>query len=98
MGLKSILNFKVPKHLIPRKWSDKSTTGAIRVPSTRSSYQGVIANPFSDWSKTYYQYKVKEGKSFRARRRDKDKWAQRQIALYRQHTEVDGVNPVIFLT
>ena len=57
----------------------------------KNTYRGTIVDPFSDWSKAYYQHKVKEGKSFREKRRDKDKWAQRQIALYRQHTEVDGV-------
>ena len=82
--------------MIPRKWSNKSQKGAVRIPSRDRCrpYKGKIVDPFSDWSKSYYRYKAAEAKSLQRKRRDKINWEQRQVALYRQHTEVAGLNPV----
>ena len=89
LGLKYTI-FKVPPYLIPRKWSNKSQTGAVRVSSGRKSYSGLKVDPFSDWSKSFYRYKLDEGKNLQRKRRDKTRWVQRQVALYHQYTEVSG--------
>ena len=85
---------KVPKHLIPRKWSDKSHTGATRIKVQRASYSKTSFDPFSDWSNAFYRHKVSEARSLRKKRRDKMKWDQRMVALYMENTEVKGISPV----
>ena len=88
--------FKVPKHLVPRKWSNKCQAGAIRISSAHliKPYRGLTVDPFSDWSRTFYRHKVNESKTLQRGRRNKTKWEQRKIALYHHNTEVSGINPV----
>ena len=87
--------FKVPAHLIPRRWSNKSSKGAIRVDCNRQRYSGSIVDPFADWSNSYFKHKAREGKALRDKRNASNKWKQRHLSLYFQHTEVSGIQPVI---
>ena len=83
--------------MVPRKWSNKSQKGAVRVPSKHliKPYQGPIVDPFSDWSKAFYKFKAREGRKLSTRRRESNKWKQRKIALHRKNTELDGISLVI---
>ena len=97
----SILKFvfsKVPVHLRPRKWSDRTSAGAIRIPTHRfiRGSQIPVVDPFSDWSKSYYAHKEKEGLAFRERRKRSDRWKRHKKSFETNRTGLPDIAPVGF--
>ena len=83
----------------PRKWSNKSRTGALRLkinaPEKRDNLPRV--DPFSDFSAAYMQHKVAQGKEFRRRKRDSDRWKRHQLSLEKERTQVSACKVRTFI-
>ena len=54
-------------------------------------------DPFSDWSKVYYQYKEKEGRDFRTRRTRSDRWKRHLKEFETKRTGLPDIPKVGFL-
>lgn len=74
----------------PRKWSDKSRIGALRIPREKSSSQALTVDPFEDYSAAFMRHKTAQGQEFRRRKRDSDRWKRRQLELEKQRTQVSA--------
>ena len=76
----------------PRKWSDKSRPGALRIPnSVPPKKDGIVrVDPFSECSAAFYKFKVAQGQEFRRRKRDSDRWKRHQLAFEKRRTEVNA--------
>ena len=94
-----LILFKVPYHLRPRKWSNKSQTGALRVPITASPKPDSIprVDPFADYTAAYLKHKTAQGRDLRQRRRDSDRWKRHQLKLEKERTEVTSCKDRYFL-
>ena len=76
----------------PRKWSDKSRPGALRIPASKPPKKdGIIrVDPFSECSAAFYKFKVAQGQEFRRRKRDSDRWKRHQLAFEKGRTQVNA--------